>query len=149
MNCRAVSWFALDCDSSPVLLHNTMGDTKAEAGAARRVLRTKRWELSHGRVTGASALTLPRRPGIFSIVMASSLLARIVVNPTIQHGKSCLKDTRTPVYVVLEALAHGLSIAEIQREYPPLTSEDVLACLEYAALLADEQETVPQLSPGA
>ena len=81
--------------------------------------------------------------------MNAPLLERIVVNPAIQHGKPCLKGTRTPVYVVLEALAHGLSLAEIQREYPPLTHEDVLACLEYAALLADEQETVPQLSPGA
>jgi len=81
--------------------------------------------------------------------MASPLLERIVVTPTIQHGKPCLKGTRTPVYVVLEALAHGLSLAEIQREYPPLTHEDILACLEYAALLADDQEIVPQLSPGA
>ena len=81
--------------------------------------------------------------------MASSLLARIVVNPDIQHGKPCVQGTRTPVYVILEALAQGLPTAEIQREYPPLTNEDILACLEYAALLADEQEIVPQLSPGA
>ncbi len=74
---------------------------------------------------------------------------RIVVSPTIQHGKPCIKGTRTPVYVVLEALASGLSAAEVCREYPPLTNGDIQACLEYAAALADEQEVVPDISPSA
>ena len=78
---------------------------------------------------------------------AHPLLQRVVVDPAIQHGKPCVKGTRTPVYVVLEALAVGMDPAAIKREYPPLTEEDIHACLYYASCLADETEIAsPSLS---
>jgi len=73
-------------------------------------------------------------------------LERITINPNIQNGKPCIKSTRTPVYVILEALALGMTPKEICREYPPLTPEDVQACIYYGALLADEQEIVPSIA---
>jgi uncharacterized protein (DUF433 family) len=36
-------------------------------------------------------------------------------------------------------LANGDSIDVLLEEYPSLTKEDVLACLDYAASLAEEQ----------
>ena len=76
----------------------------------------------------------------------NKLLERISVDPDIQHGNPCIKGTRTPVYVILEALSLGLSLEKIKSEYPPLTDEDIRACLLFAALLAKEQE-VPISTP--
>jgi uncharacterized protein (DUF433 family) len=38
-------------------------------------------------------------------------------------------------------LANGDTIEELLEEYPSLTREDILACLDYAASLAEEQVT--------
>jgi uncharacterized protein (DUF433 family) len=40
---------------------------------------------------------------------------------------------RITVYDVLEYLASGMSHAEVLREFPYLTEEDILACLAYAS----------------
>lgn len=64
---------------------------------------------------------------------------RIVADPEIMHGKPTIKGTRIPVYVVLSLLAGGLKPEEVLREYPELTREDILACLGYAAELAQEE----------
>jgi uncharacterized protein (DUF433 family) len=64
---------------------------------------------------------------------------RISVDPQIAHGQACVKGTRIPVHQVVKMLAHGDSIDDLLREYPNLTHEDILACLEYAGTLAEEQ----------
>jgi uncharacterized protein (DUF433 family) len=64
---------------------------------------------------------------------------RITIDPEIMHGKPVVKNTRIPVYIVLNLLAGGLRPEEILKEYPDLTREDILACLEYAAELAQEE----------
>jgi uncharacterized protein (DUF433 family) len=38
-------------------------------------------------------------------------------------------------------LAHGDTIEDLLQEYPSLTRADILACLDYAASLAEEQVT--------
>jgi uncharacterized protein (DUF433 family) len=43
---------------------------------------------------------------------------------------------------VLDNLADGISAEEIMHSYPPLTADDVRACMAYAAALAHE-ELVP------
>lgn len=69
----------------------------------------------------------------------------ISVNPDIQHGKPCVKGTRTPVYVILEALAtSGMDFEQVKKEFSPIATEDIQACIFYAALLADEQELISQ-----
>lgn len=70
------------------------------------------------------------------------LEAHISVNPAIQHGRPCVKGTRVPVHVVLEALATGMTVEDVQREFGPITSDAIHACLLYAALLANEEELV-------
>ncbi|MBI4288812.1 MAG: DUF433 domain-containing protein [Chloroflexi bacterium] len=68
-----------------------------------------------------------------------SYIDRIVVEPKIMHGKPVIRGTRIPVYVVLNLMGGGLTVDEVLSEYPDLTKEDVLACLEYAARLAQEE----------
>ncbi|MCG3205381.1 MAG: hypothetical protein KCHDKBKB_02101 [Elusimicrobia bacterium] len=72
--------------------------------------------------------------------MDKKLLERITVDPNIQHGKPCIRGTRTPIHVILEAMALGTSIDEIKREYPPLSDDDIHAVLLFAAVLSNEQE---------
>ncbi|MBM3119794.1 MAG: DUF433 domain-containing protein [Chloroflexi bacterium] len=64
---------------------------------------------------------------------------RIVIDAEIMHGKPVIKGTRIPVYIVLNLLAAGLKPEEVLKEYPDLTNEDILACLEYAAELTQEE----------
>ena len=64
---------------------------------------------------------------------------RIVVDPTVCHGKACIRGTRVQVAVVLDSLAEGLSVEQIIAEYPALRADDVLATLAYAAELARER----------
>lgn len=76
----------------------------------------------------------------------NELFQRITVDPAIQHGKPCIKGTRTPVYVIIEALALGMEPEDIKKEYGPLTDADIHACLYYAASLTDEYEISPTMA---
>jgi len=63
----------------------------------------------------------------------------IVVDPTICHGKACVKGTRIMVSVILDNLAASLSPDEILQSYPALNREAVQAAITYAAELARER----------
>ena len=63
----------------------------------------------------------------------------ITVNPTVLHGKACIRGTRIPVAVVLANLADGLSAEDIIKSYPSLTVTGIQAALAYAADLAQER----------
>lgn len=63
---------------------------------------------------------------------------RISINPQIYHGQACVKGTRIPVYQIVRMLANGDTIEDLLHEYPSLTREDILACLEYSASLAED-----------
>jgi len=63
---------------------------------------------------------------------------RISIDPQICHGQACIKGTRIPVYQIVRMLANGDTINDLLQEYPSLKREDVLACLDYAASLAEE-----------
>ncbi len=64
---------------------------------------------------------------------------RISIDPRICHGQACIKGTRLPVHQIVRMLANGDSVEDLLREYPSLERDDILACLEYAAALAEEQ----------
>ena len=66
---------------------------------------------------------------------------RISIHPRICHGQACITGTRIPVHQIIRMFAHGDSIEELLRAYPSVTREDILACLDYAASLAEEQVT--------
>jgi uncharacterized protein (DUF433 family) len=63
----------------------------------------------------------------------------ITVDPSICHGRACIKGTRIMVSVILDNLAAGLTPDEIVRSYPSLTREAVQATIAYAAELARER----------
>jgi uncharacterized protein (DUF433 family) len=66
-----------------------------------------------------------------------SLLDRISIDPEVVHGRPTVRGTRMRVTDVLSLLAAGADEAEILEDYPYLTSEDIRACLAYAAAQAD------------
>jgi uncharacterized protein (DUF433 family) len=68
---------------------------------------------------------------------------RIVADTAILVGKPCVKGTRLSVDFLLGLLAQGWSEAEVLRNYPGLTHEDVLACLEYASELVGQEKVFP------
>ena len=65
---------------------------------------------------------------------------RITIDADICHGKPCIRGLRITVYDVLSYLAAGMSQQEILTDFPSLTTEDILACLSYAA--ERERQTV-------
>ncbi len=65
----------------------------------------------------------------------------ISINPKICHGQACIKGTRIPVHQIIRMLANGDKTGEILEDYPSLKIEDIYACLDYAASLAEEQIT--------
>lgn len=64
---------------------------------------------------------------------------RISIDAKICHGQACIKGTRIPVHQIVRMLANGDTIDDLLKEYPSLSREDILACLNYAAALAEEQ----------
>jgi uncharacterized protein (DUF433 family) len=65
--------------------------------------------------------------------MASELFDRITVDPGKRSGKPCIRGLRITVSDVLEYLASGMTEAGILGDFPELTSEDIRACLVFAA----------------
>jgi len=66
---------------------------------------------------------------------------RIAINPNVCHGQACVKGTRIPVHQIVRMMANGDTVQDLLAEYPSLSREDILACLDYAAELAEEQVT--------
>src|SRR5205809_2857897 len=66
---------------------------------------------------------------------------RISINPRICHGQACITGTRIPVHQIVRMFAHGDSIDSLLGAHSSITREDIFACLDYAASLAEEQVT--------
>lgn len=67
------------------------------------------------------------------------MFERIESNPGILGGKPCIKGTRISVEFILELVASGASRADILRDYPHLTAEDVEQAIRYAARFLDNE----------
>lgn len=61
------------------------------------------------------------------------LMDRITFNALQCGGRACIRGMRIRVSDVLEMLAEGVSEAQILLDFPDLESEDIRACLQYAA----------------
>ncbi|MEQ1615021.1 MAG: DUF433 domain-containing protein [Hyphomicrobiaceae bacterium] len=57
----------------------------------------------------------------------------ITIEPGKRSGKPCIRGMRITVSDVLGYLAAGMSEAEILRDFPYLTRDDIRACLAFAA----------------
>jgi uncharacterized protein (DUF433 family) len=71
--------------------------------------------------------------------MKPNYLDRVASDPSICHGKACIKGTRVMVSIILDYLGAGYSHDEILKHYPTLANEDILAALQYAAVIAREE----------
>jgi len=65
---------------------------------------------------------------------------RIVLNPKILVGKPVIKGTRISVELILKLLAQGMQINEILEEYPRLNRQDILAAMDYAYDIVENEE---------
>jgi uncharacterized protein (DUF433 family) len=65
---------------------------------------------------------------------------RIVIDPAVLVGKPVVRGTRLSVDFLLGLMAQGWPEAEILRNYPGLSRDDLLACLASAqARVQDER----------
>lgn len=71
--------------------------------------------------------------------MAIEIAPRIVVDENVRFGKPVIKGTRVDVATIVGHLAAGDSFEEIIEDYP-VTREDILAALAYAAKLLEAEE---------
>lgn len=62
---------------------------------------------------------------------------RITFNPMQCGGRPCIRGMRIRFKDVLDLLAAGVPESEILEDFPYLQSEDIRACLEYAAQEVD------------
>lgn len=67
---------------------------------------------------------------------------KISVDPSVCHGKPCIKGTRVMISVILDNLADGLSADEIVKEYPSLTPDAICVAQSYAAWLTNEEDVI-------
>jgi uncharacterized protein (DUF433 family) len=65
-----------------------------------------------------------------------TLLSRITIDPSVCHGKPCIRGLRYPVETLLELLSSGMTTDEILADYEDLERDDLLAALAFAARLA-------------
>jgi uncharacterized protein (DUF433 family) len=72
---------------------------------------------------------------------------RISIDPTICHGKPCIKGTRVWVSLIVDNLAAGSTEDEILEAYPSLATEDIRAALAYAAEMTRERYVEIPIKP--
>lgn len=71
------------------------------------------------------------------------LLERITIDPKVMVGKPIIKGTRLTVEYILNLLAHGAATEEILEEYDGLVSDDIHACLLFAAKSLEDTAFMP------
>lgn len=65
--------------------------------------------------------------------------SKITSDPEIMLGKPVITGTRITVEILLKKLAENLSTAQILKDYPQLTEDDIKAAIDYArASLSNE-----------
>ncbi|NEO52248.1 MAG: DUF433 domain-containing protein [Okeania sp. SIO3B5] len=68
----------------------------------------------------------------------------ITIEPGKRSGKPCIRGMRITVYDVLSYLAAGMTYEELLEDFPYLTKQDILACLNYAAEREQQTLIVPK-----
>jgi len=67
---------------------------------------------------------------------------RISIDPKICHGKPCIKGTRIMVDNILGLLAGGYDFARIREGYPHITDDDIIATIDYARSVVNDEEII-------
>ena len=77
------------------------------------------------------------------LIDGTSLLSRITVDPSICHGKPCIRGLRYPVDFLFDLLSGGITADQILADYPDLEPDDLRAIFAYAARLSRVQSVEP------
>ncbi len=67
---------------------------------------------------------------------------RILIDPTIQHGKPVIRGTRVPVARILGSLGAQMTMEEVEEEYG-IAREDILAALAFAGEILEQEAYYP------
>ncbi|TSC71595.1 MAG: hypothetical protein G01um101438_1026 [Parcubacteria group bacterium Gr01-1014_38] len=68
----------------------------------------------------------------------------IVIDPTVAHGKPCIRGTRVLVENILDLVAQGYTFDDIiRRAHPQLTKEQLADAVAYANELLRNEEVEP------
>ncbi|MEL6259466.1 MAG: DUF433 domain-containing protein [Cyanobacteria bacterium J06626_6] len=67
------------------------------------------------------------------------MFERITFDSQIMGGRASIRGMRITVSLILSLLANQMSFDEILEAYPYLEKGGILACLQYAVLLANEE----------
>lgn len=70
---------------------------------------------------------------------APSLLSRITIDPSVCHGKPCIRGLRYPVDLLFDLLAGGMTTDQILADYPDLELDDIRAAFAYGARISRVQ----------
>jgi len=73
----------------------------------------------------------------------NQLLERISLDDEVMAGKPVIRGTRITVEYVLNLLAHGATVEEILGEYQGLATDDIQACLLFAAKAMQDSAFMP------
>jgi uncharacterized protein (DUF433 family) len=68
---------------------------------------------------------------------------RITLDPEVLAGKPVVRGTRLAVEFVIGLLADGWSQADIAKNYPGITRDDIIACLAYARDVLSSEKVFP------
>jgi uncharacterized protein (DUF433 family) len=67
----------------------------------------------------------------------------ITIDPAKRSGKPCIRGMRITVYDVLDSLASGMTQEQLLLDFPYLTTDDIRACLAFAADRERKTRLVP------
>jgi uncharacterized protein (DUF433 family) len=106
--------------------------------ARRMVLICNQWGRDFGHMVALyrTGLQTPPNLGIF---WAMEKKQHVVVKPDVCGGRPIVAGTRMRVADILAMLAGGTSESEILTDFPYISSEDIRACLAYAAEAVDHR----------
>ena len=72
--------------------------------------------------------------------MADNWQRRISIDADVLGGKHVIAGTRIAVEFIVERLGRGWTEAQIREDYDPISSEDIHACLMYAAEMLQSEK---------
>ena len=69
--------------------------------------------------------------------------SRITLDPSVLAGKPVIRGTRISVEFVIGLMAEGWNEADIIKNYPGITRDDLMACLAYARDTLSSEKVFP------
>jgi uncharacterized protein (DUF433 family) len=68
---------------------------------------------------------------------------RIMLDPAVLAGKPVIKGSRLAVDFIIGLLGQDWTEADIIRNYPGVTHDDIAACLQYASEILQSEKVYP------